>query len=191
MKALVTLISAHVVAALLEGGYPALTDGRILLGRQYVAEGSAPPRIVFVPMSAAFSAKDTYSSTGLPSAAQTANPSLATDTISFEVHCWGAAPDQDPDDDFDYTEVLYQQVIRSVSHIARGACKFTNGSYTNSKANAGQMVRDGDEFVFGVTLDRPITTRVVPFERAPSDVAPEITDTFTSQGLSGPGCEDP
>lgn len=191
MKALVALISTHVVAALLEGGYPALTDGAILLGRQYVAEASAPPRIVFVPMGASFSAKDIYSNTGLPSASQTANPSLATDTINFEVHCWGASLNQNPEDDFDYTEVLYQQVIRSVSTIARGSCAFTNGTYTNSKANAGQMVRDGDEFVFGVTLQRPITSRVLPFERAPSDVVPGITDTFNSMGLTGPGCEEP
>lgn len=188
MKAIVALISAHVVASLLEAGYPALTDGAILLGRQYVAEGSAPPRIVFVPMGAAFSAKDTYSGTGLPSAAQTANPSLATDTINFEVHCWGAALDQNPDDDFDFTEVLYQQVIRSTSIIARGSCTFGNGTYTNSRVNAGQMVRDGDEFVFNLSLQRPITSRVLPFERTTGAV-PGITDTFTSQGLSGPGCE--
>lgn len=191
MKALVALISVHLVAALSEGGYPALTDGAILLGRQYVAEGSAPPRVVFVPMGASFSAKDVYSNTGLPSAAQTANPSLATDTINFEVHCWGASLNQNPEDDFDYTEVLYQQVIRSVSQLARGSCMFTNGTYTSSKANAGQMIRDGYEFVFNVQLQRPITERVLPFERAPDDVAPQITDTFTSQGLSGPGCEDP
>ena len=46
---IVSAINDDVVAKLATAGYPALTDGQILIGRQHIAEGSAPPRIVFIP----------------------------------------------------------------------------------------------------------------------------------------------
>ena len=65
---LVSLISSDVQTRMLAAGYPAvgpggspLIDGAILLGPQHVAEGSAPPRIVFVPVSAAYGARSVVS----------------------------------------------------------------------------------------------------------------------------------
>ena len=71
--ALVSQISDDVVASLSAAGYPPLTDGAILLGRQYVFEASAPPRIIFIPMRSTFPAKDVYNRSTASSAAVTPN----------------------------------------------------------------------------------------------------------------------
>lgn len=194
IKGLVSLISDNVVANLALAGYPALTEGKILLGRQYQAEQSSPPRIVFIPTGSAFSMKDVYNSSRgtaytAEQLAQNLNPSIQTDSITFEVRCWGVSPNQDPDDDFDYTQALYQQVIRSVDELTRGSFACGSGTWTDSKEGAGQLNRDGREFVFGLTFSTPVLRWVDPLVGAPTDVTLSETDTFIRpDGVSGPGC---
>jgi len=189
--AVVSAISSSVVAGLAAAGYPALTDGAILLGRQYQYEGSAPPRIVFIPTSSDFSAKDVYARQGVPTAAQLTNRSILSDVISFEVRCWGSSPSGDPSQDYDYTQALYQQVIRSVNELTYGSYVCGRGTWTDGRLNDSQLIRDGREFVFTVTLSTPVLERIEALPFAPPDVAPGVTDTLVlSNGQSGPGCEE-
>ena len=59
--ALVQAISNDVTSSLAALGYPVLTDGQILLGRQHQYEQSAPPRIIMTPVKSRFRARDSSS----------------------------------------------------------------------------------------------------------------------------------
>jgi hypothetical protein len=157
----------------------ALTDGRILLGRQHVYEQSAPPRLVFIPRSSEFGPKAVYSRSnvvGAPSdeqLLQAQQRSIATDKKVFEVHAWGAGQSSDPDEDFDETEVLYQQVCRSVHLCLPGSYSLGGGQWSDQMPTATQMAKDGHEFVFSVALATPILDRALSY--APSDVGAQST----------------
>jgi hypothetical protein len=248
ISALVTAISNDVTGALAAAGYAALTDGKILLGRQHQFEQSAPPRIIMTPVASSFDARRSSSgaylpfatgnaSTGVPvlsvsmlsyggsyvtpvvafsggggsgaeAAATVVNgaiarinltsagsgyttaptititdtgggtgatalanlspytemltqslqPDIYTETVVLEVRCWGATPTTDsPDSDFDYTQVLYQQVIRSCRGLAVGAFRpGSRGEWTDASFQSAQLFRNGREFVFQIELDVPI-----------------------------------
>lgn len=201
IKDLVAAISDEVVSALAEANYPDLVDGGILLGRQYQMEQSAPPRIIFTPMGSEFPMKDVYNASPTSSGGYTAeqlrqlkNRSIGTDKITFEVRCWGVSSDQEPDDDYDFTQALYHQVFRTIQMMARGSAEFSGGKWTDSTYNSGQLVRDGREFVFNVTFGTPILALLEPLPTtADAEVQPVvagITDSLTlPTGASEPGCE--
>lgn len=191
-------LSDDVIASLAAASYPPLTDGKILLGRQYQFEQSAPPRIIFIPVRSDFPAKDVYnrSPTGggytAEQLAQNKNPSVLSDQITFEVRCWGVSLDQDPDIDFDFTQVLYQQVLRTCDKLARGTYVASSGDWTDAQFSSGQLVRDGREFVFKLTFGTPILLFLAPLLSAPNNVAPQITDSLIlPTGASEAGCEEP
>lgn len=189
---LVDLISAHVVAALAAASYQPLTDGKILLGRRFQYVRSAPPRIIFIPTKNDFDASNAYGPGTAPLAAK--NPNILTDKISFECRCWaitaGANP-LNPDTDFNYTQTLYRQVVRSCLELALGSVTFSSGTWENSKSQATQEIVDGMEHVMMLTFDTPIVRFLEALPNAPGDVSPGITDTFSlPNGQSGPGCEE-
>lgn len=188
---LVAAISADVAVGLAAAGYPALTDGAILLGQQHLVEQSAPPRIIFIPKSSAFSVPSPASasnvSTNTPYSTegrrQIAQRSIATDSVTFEVRCWGSSIPADPNNDFDVTQALYQQVIASAHVLCAGAYKVGNGAWTDTS----QLFRDGREFVFSLTLATPVLGTLL--SRAPSDVHAVPTTTLTlRQGGTEQGC---
>lgn len=155
----------------------ALTDGRILIGRQHVFEASAAPRIVFVPVSSKWGPKSVYNRSsvqGAPSAEQLRQNqirSLRTETTYFETHVWGIATPPDPEGgDFDATQVLYQQLVRSLHLLAPGNYNITDGTFSDQAASGSQLVRAGHEFVFGVTFDTPVLDKLLPY--APPGVQP-------------------
>ncbi len=185
--ALVSAISDEVVASLAAASYPALTDGEILLGSQHVFEQSAPPRIIFTPKSSSFgppmagSANISRSSTDRLRLVQQAP--IATETVSFEVRCWGSYND-DIDSAYDYTQALYHQVIASVDKLARGVFALGNGAWTDTT----HLVKHGREFVFSVSLDTPVLNEL--FAYAPGAVGHHITDTLALRdGSTEQGCE--
>ena len=197
--ALVAAISTDVVTELAAAGYPALTDAAILLGRQFQFEQSAPPRIVFTPTSSDFPMKDVYnrSLTGqggytAEQLLQMSNPSFRSERVTFEVRCWGVSSDQDPEDDYDYTQALYQQVIRSVHMLTNGSYEIGKGSWTDATFSSGQLVRDGREFVFQLTFDTPILSRLEALEHPGENVAAQNTTNLElPTGESSIGCADP
>lgn len=69
---LVQAISADVVSRLAAAGLPPLVDGSILIGPEHLAENASPNRIVFVPKSSRFLARDASARVGVaaPSAPQ-------------------------------------------------------------------------------------------------------------------------
>lgn len=191
--ALVSAISTDVSAGLLAAGYPALTDGAILLGQQHLMEQSSPPRIIFIPKSSTFGPPSPASasnvSTNTPYSTegrrQIAQRSIQTDSVTFEVRCWGQSVPADPNNDFDVTQALYQQVIMSTHLIAAGNYKVGNGTWNDTS----QLYRSGREFVFSLTLATPVLGTLLT--RAPNNVAAVPTtvlhkiDGTTEQGCSG------
>lgn len=257
--ALVSAISANIVAALANAGYPTLTDGKVLLGRQHQFEQSAPPRIIWTPVSSIFTPRAVSSASylqpaatggnagqGVPirsvtlrsrgagytsaptitftgvtgtGAAATAvvsnggvvainisNPgsgytsppvvtfsggggsgamastallpanelqaeaiqrSLYTEQVTFECRCWGTQPGtDDPDFDFDFTQALYQQVIRSCRTLAVGSFELVGqgrGEWTDGILANSQLIRDGREFVFRFAIDVPVLGRLLQY----------------------------
>ena len=263
--ALVSAISSDVTTALAASGYPPLTDGSILLGRQHQYEQSAPPRIIMTPVKSRFRARDSSSvswlmppspgggpnpgvglravlmtqlGTGYTGAsvafsggggtgaagtcnivngsvgsitltqpgqgytsqptpvitgdgtgafaqsylkplqeyqAEAAQKSLLTEDIVFECRCWATVPAQqnstsptpdDPDTDFDFTQALYQQVVRSCHHIAVGSFEVIGeggGVWTDSKLASSQFFRNGREFVFSLSLSVPVLDQLLPY----------------------------
>ena len=188
--ALISAISDDVVAALAAASLPALTEGHILLGPEYVAESSAPPRIVFVPKGSTWGPKTMAARPTVAAAELTleiAARSLLTEEAGFDVAVWGQAAIPDPANDYDATQVLYQQVIRSIHTIAHGCYKLSPGRW-----DAGsKLVVDGRLFVFGVSFSTPLVDRIL--EQAPSDVALSITTKIQPDdgSISETGCASP
>lgn len=173
----------------------ALTDGRILIGRQYIYEQSAPPRVILIPTASKWPAKSVYNASavnGYPSAEvrrQNQQRSIRTEEVLFEVHCWGAATPADPDTDVDLTQVIYQAVIQSAHRLAPGTWDVTDGQWADQKDGATQIDKLGHEFVFGLSLRTPILGKLLPY--APADVS-ATTHTWM-QPLSGTleqGCQE-
>lgn len=187
----VRAISDDVVESLAIAGYPALTEGKIVLGRQYQFEHSAPPRIIFVPTTHAFDVNDVFSATGAYTEGQLLNRSFMTDQVTYEIRCWGTAPDRDPDYDYDFTQVLYQQVIRSLNQLSRGSFTIDSATWTDSRFQSAQLDRDGREYVMLVTVFTPILELLEPLLPAP--VETEGAGTTILQLPTGEletGCQD-
>lgn len=187
----VRAISDDVVASLAIASYPPLTEGKIVLGRQYQFEHSAPPRIIFVPTTHGFDANDVYSATGEYTEGQLLNRSFMTDAVTYEIRCWGTAPDRDPDYDYDFTQTLYQQVIRSLNLLARGSFVIDSATWTDSRFQSAQLDRDGREHVMMVTVYTPILEYLQPLQPAPSNT--EGSNTTILQLPTGEletGCQD-
>ncbi len=145
----------------------AFVDGRILLGRQHIAENSSPPRVVFVPLSSTFGPRSVSSRSnvaGNMSAEQlyaSQARSLATEKVTFEVHVWGLATSGDDDANFDATQVLYQQVIRTANLIATGRVGLGSGRWVEAESGASQVVRLGRGYVFELELETPVLDKLL------------------------------
>lgn len=148
----------------------ALVNGRVLLGRQRVVEEASAPRIVFVPTGSTFGPKsvsNVASITGNPTAdlvRQWQQRSIATDQTTFEVHVWGVlnAASPSPEDDFDATETLYDQVIASTHLLTVGRYTLGKGEWADQKPAATQWTKMGHEFVFTISLARPVLDVLLP-----------------------------
>ena len=92
-------------------------------------------------------------------------PAIYTESVTFEVRCWGMVPStDDPNGDFDYTQVLYQQVIRSCWNLAVGSFRFQPlGQWTDASITQSQLFRNGREFVFRIELDVPILNELLQY----------------------------
>lgn len=170
---------------------PAMTDLGILLGREHISEQSAPPRIVMIPVGSKWGPKSVYHGASANTAErerQNQQRSIATEKVVFEVHTWGEADPPDPDNDFDATQVLYQQVIQSIHALTAGTYELLDGAWPGQLPNATQLVRAGHEHVFRVAIGTPILDVLLPY--APSDVAALPTTNYQPPGseTSEQGC---
>jgi hypothetical protein len=183
IKALVATISAHVVAVLAAKSLPPLTDGKVLLGRQHLFEASSPPRIVFIPIDGeceiGTSVVVSGELDGAEMLAQNLQRPLGAKQVYFEVHVWGQASPPDPDDDFDATEDLADQVLRTSALVAPGAVRaFKVGPmWTDQQATASQLVKAGHEVVFGLAFSTALLDETLFY--APDDTVAKPTFTLT------------
>lgn len=188
--ALVSAISDDVIARLASANYPALTDGKILLGRQHQYEQSAPPRILFIPTVSNFSGKDVFNSTETSLQRQTR--SILTDAITFEIRCWGVSTPADPDTNFDVTQAYYQTIILSIQQLCAGNFSIGRGEWTESKLRNTQLDIYGREFVFSATFGTPILATLLPlassgFGGFPPGFNPS-SSMVIGNGSTGTGC---
>jgi len=178
---LVAAISDDVVASLAAAGYPALTDGAILLGGQHLFEQSAPPRIVFVPTRSTFGPRDPSNPAQVSGAnlseqqAQQLQRPIGTELVTFGVHVWGQGATIDFD--YDITQALYQQVMISLHNLAEGCYKIGPGEWTSGKPSSTQVGRAGQEFVFGLEIATPVLDALLAY--APSQVAGSVGVNLT------------
>ncbi len=210
LASIITAISDDVVAALAAAGYPPLTPdqsggaGKILVGTAAAYEQTSPPRIIFEPKGSKFTPAEWSSSSATLSTqerkAQSKLRSIATEQISFTVRCWGAAGTSSPVDDYDVTRALYHRVRASIHALIPGAYEIAEtGTFTTGT----NVVRDGREFVFGVTFFTPVLDSLLPYDlpnqteavrdaavayvSAPVDVEPAGGLTMTTpSGTEGP-----
>lgn len=177
-------ISTDVIAALVLAGSPPLVDGQILLGPQHKAENSAPPRIILIPKRSDFTQREAYSASTtraytLEQIAQNANPPFYTDKITFEARVWSVdASNNNPDGDYDATQLLYHQLMRSCFDIARGSVAFGKGDWTDVQGGSTVVMTDGREFVFTITFDTPVLKFVEALVQAPADTILDGTVTL-------------
>jgi hypothetical protein len=200
---IVSAISDEVVSRLATAGYPQLTDGKILLGRQHLFEQSSPPRIVMYPKRGAYRAKDPSSAAVLTlnnpyspeRLAEISQLPIFTEDLTFAVHCWGAQPNpSDPDtildDNYDFTRTLEHTVIAAADYLMRGIVWPLDGDWTNARPNATQLDALGWEYVFGLKIATPVLQTILTF--APATVGPDIvTNIELPNGSTEVGCTDP
>lgn len=156
-----------------------LVDGHILLGKQHLGEGSSPPRIVFVFKRSEWGDKGMYSpATAAVQPSDRAYQSLARSLVSevyvIEVHVWGAAVPADPEGgDKDATQLIYQQLIRSLDLMVRGAWDVSPGAFTREQPGQTALQTFGEEFVFQFKVGTPLPELVLEFVQP--NTAPVIT----------------
>jgi len=189
--ALVSAVSADVVSSLAAAGLPPLTDGAILLGAQHVKERSSPPRIVAVPSSAGWGPAVRLPSAGDTTERRTmiAERSLMTEIVHLDFYCWGASVPETRDGDYDATQILYQQVIRSLFNVLGAASDRTwlptKGAWTDSSLKAAQLITAGRAFTFGVEIRTPVPDQLLPY--APPGTAANNTTQLQPADGSAPG----
>lgn len=155
-----------------------LPDGHILLGQQHIAENASPPRVVAIWRRSEWPGKGVYSpSTASPPPdlqTQKLARSLWTELYVIEFHVWGQQVPPDPEGgDKDVTQLLYQQLIRSIDQMARGTWDLLPGRFTKEQPGATNLMAAGEEFVFTMKIGSPIPE--VDLEPVPTGTALGIT----------------
>jgi hypothetical protein len=184
---LIALISADVVTGLVAAGYPSLVDGGILIGGQHVFEMSSAPRIVFVPTGSKFGPRDPANPARVSGAddaqyqAMVLQRPIASEILSFDVHCWGAATTGNPDDDYDVTQALYQQILMSMHTLCEGCYSAGNGRWTSGTAQGTQLAKAGQEFVFTLDIATPVLDTLLAF--APGTLTVNVTHATDVAGV--------
>ncbi len=161
---MIAAISVLAVANLSLAGYPALTDGEIVVGTAAEFEQGDAPRIIFDPTPGSkFVAPEWYSNSSVihteERRRQIATRTIAGDNVSFAVHCWGASPTGNIVDDYDVTRALYHAVRAAIHAIAPGAYQIEDGGKYRTGTN---IVRRGRWFTFNLTIYTPILTALTP-----------------------------
>lgn len=144
----------------------ALVLGKILLGRQWVMQNQARPRIVAIPVEAPIVPRDQYAieANELGSGTLEPNqlaallaPAVAVTHNIFEIQCWGGQPSPDPDYDFDYTEALRDQVIRSADALFRGNYTVAGGKWIDQQEKGVTTdLKLGHLMTFFLSIDAPV-----------------------------------
>lgn len=200
LASIITAISAHVVANLAAGGYPALTSGAIEVGTAAEFEQSVPPRIIFDPTPGSkYVSPEYYSGSAVVHTTereiQGAQRTIAGDNVSFLVHCWAAAHTGVVVDDYDLCRAYAHAVRAALQDIIPGAYQIEDKGEYRKGAN---VVLLGRWFTLNVTIYTPVLASLVAYDRdvayASDTVAPSGADEMliptssATTGPSEPGC---
>lgn len=152
----------------------ALPDGTVLLGREWVVQGSAPPRIVMVPTGfKARTGAQEKSGTSISDSnykRRLQQRTLGTKVVDFEVHVWGQAIPPDRGYDFEATDALVEGFWETLHTQFVGRYMVTDGKMMDQVDGAVQKMKQGHYCRFGCTLETPVLDKLLTF--APSSVRP-------------------
>lgn len=163
----------------------ALRDGRILHGREFVAEESSPPKIVMVP---AFVATEAPGATGGAATASAfadgehnrlrESRPIRTSAFTWEVHVWGkeGAP-------FGPTFALAEALERAAQTRAANVWEAGRGDWIDQHPDAPQRTKIGHWYRFTLTLPIPLARAAV--ELAADDLDPLLTMSL-GDGIGSP-----
>lgn len=151
-----------------------LTDGRILLGREFLTQRTAPSRVVFVPVGGTIQPPNTKSQTVQTNGQNLgyknrilARP-LATDLATYEVYCWGQANPADPEKDFDATRFLAHAVVQCAQRLMMTSVHLGGSvEWTDQRPNSPTRLKAGHELAFMLSIEIPITDGFVQFPPQP------------------------
>lgn len=167
MTTFVASLSQPLAQILADRELPALTDGRILLGKEYVVQHSSPPRVVMVPLNSEFGPKlpgsdpqqtgQFRSPSGYTQGQlnQLQNRQIWTNHQGFRVHVWGDAPDKDHEKAFDYTELLRDAFIDVLQAKLPGQYTLLRGQWVDQVE--GNLVIEGHEYMLEMHCMIPIS----------------------------------
>jgi hypothetical protein len=150
---------------------PPLGRSQILLGSQYLAENNAPPCVVFVPRRNSFGSTVTGSAKPGVSKERLSRRPLWGALQQIEVHCWGSAPDNNPELSFDYTEALRDAILITFQHKLGGASQnppswwIDSGDWVDQRDDATKLLKQGHHYMFALTVAIPVTDIPVNFTR--------------------------
>jgi hypothetical protein len=167
MIAQIQTISDSVMAGLAAANLPPLSDGRIRVGKRHLASANAPPRVVFIPRRSKFKVPEMYQGSGVygtdEARAQWLARNLQTEEKHFEVHVFGPVAPSDSDESFELTEWLAHQVIRSTHQLFAGSYGVDDGDWEDQVDDSSQALKTSHHFVFGLSLDVPVTDDPLQF----------------------------
>lgn len=173
----------------------ALVLGKILMGRQWVRQNQATPRIIMIPTGGDMPPRDQYATANTPGPTEPQRqaelaPSVLTHKNVFEVQVWGSAPstsapDEKVDDAFTTCEFLRDMVLRVCDQQYRGNFTAARGVWLDQKENATQDMKLGHVYAFQLTIDAPVTA--TPKEFAPPGVGATVGVYFIPADGTPPG----
>lgn len=192
----VEAISDEVVAQLASGGYPALTDGKIVVGTAAEFENTAPPRIIFDPSPGfKFLTREYFSASATLGTqerrVQGAQRTIAGRDVGFMVHCWGSAGSNDIIDDYDFTYELADRVRSACQKVMPGNFSIEASGKFRTGTN---LVRLGRWLTFDLVIQVPVLSSPLPYDRARQYAPDGVTAHALADGMifpdgsTEPGC---
>lgn len=158
-----------------------LTDGRILLGREFLTQRTSPSRVVFVPVGGSLQPPNTKSQSVLTNGANLGYQNrilgrpLATDLATYEVYCWGQAAPADPEKDFDATRYLAHAVVQCAQRLMMASVHLGGTTeWTDQRPNSPTRLKAGHELAFMLSIEIPVTDGFVQFPPKPLTAVPTV-----------------
>lgn len=196
LSTVITAISDEVVSQLSRGGFPALTDGKIVVGTAAEFENTAPPRIIFDPSPGfKFLTREYYSASVTRDTqerkVEIAQRTIAGRDVAFAVHCWGSAGTNDVVDDYDLTYELADRVRSACQRVMPGNFAIEASGKFRTGTN---LVRLGRWLTFDLVIQVPVLSSPLPYDRnrqyAPDDVKAHANEDgmIFPDGSTEPGC---
>lgn len=190
---IVTQMSGALNVLLLNSQQRPLQDEKILLGREHIADGSAAPRVVMVPLTTRYTTARHSPSTETAIDANgramrlRARP-LWSEALTFEVHCWGDTESfstADPSLAFDVTQTLAHTVMTAAYLVmTANGCRPTSGSWGDQVSEKADLLISGHYMIFGLEVDIPVTAPAEHF--VPPGTHISLPDAAKNPSFTGP-----